>query len=156
MLGNSRQFLASNKTRNAIPALVTALLWSVWTYTLPGDISRSFLKLPEVNMLYSRVFFPLLFFSLMLLRRWIEQTSWPKVILYSTLVGYLIAFLALLAAVALTKDGSERLANSFQTVDPGEFLATQLLMSGILAGWFYGALGALGLKCFQTLTEDLK
>lgn len=137
--------------KSSLPILVTVFLWAVWSYSPIGDISRSFIKLPEVNQLYSGIFFGLLLAFLLVFREKIERTSWLKVSVFSTLTGYFVSLLALVVAEAFVAAGGERLANSIQTAGLGAFLATQLFMTGICAGWFYGLLGALGTKSISKL-----
>lgn len=133
------------------PILIVSFFWFVWSYSSFGELSRSFIKLPELIPAYSWIFFVLLLVILLVFYENISRTSWLRVAVYSTATGYLISLLALVIAEFLITAGGERLHSSIQTVGLGAFLATQLVMTGICAGWLYGLLGALAIKSISKL-----
>ena len=110
------------------PILIVSFFWFVWNYSSFGELSRSFIKLPELIPVYSWIFFVLLLVILVVFYENISRTSWLKVAVYSTATGYLISLLALVIAEFSITAGGERLHSSIQTVGLSAFLATQLVM----------------------------
>ncbi|WP_413558869.1 hypothetical protein [Bdellovibrio sp. HCB209] len=136
-----------NKVKEVFASiLVTVILFVIWSYSSIGDASRRFIKLDGVVTIYTGIFFCLGFVFLVLCRQRIRRASWIKTSLYSVAAGYLLSLSILLVAEAAITVGVERISNSVQIMGVGNFLFMQLLLAGILAGWFYGLLGAIGLK----------
>jgi hypothetical protein len=119
-----------------IPAVVTLLLFTAWKYTPLGAIPMAFIKLPEVVLAYTWIFFVALGIALVGFSNAIEKTPWSKVSLASCLCGYLISLVALNTAELIT--GWEKFSNSFNTVGALPFVSTQLALAGICAGWLFG------------------
>lgn len=129
------------------------MLLVIWLYTPLNNWLIAFVKLSQMRMPYTVMFFTLLFILLCVMSFKVRRKTFMTVVFHGAIFGHIMAFISIFIANFFIPDGLDRTIKTLAREGLMNLLLMDFVVAFILGGWVFGIVG-LGILKLIARTES--